>query len=78
MSPARDDQLVALDEAMTRLASSHPRKAEVVELRFFGGLTVEEAAEVLAVSRLTIIRDWNFARAWLLAVIGRKNPQPRL
>jgi RNA polymerase sigma factor (sigma-70 family) len=54
-----------LDDALNRLAEINPRKAQVVELRFFGGLSVEEVAEVLKVSRLTVIRDWNFARAWL-------------
>src|SRR5215831_5431461 len=73
VSPARSAQLVALDDAMTRLAEIHLRKSEVVELRFFGGLSVEETAEVLKVSRLTVIRDWNFARAWLLAEMSGKN-----
>jgi len=66
-APARGEQLIALDEALKQLAEIRPRKSEVVELRFFGGLSVEETAEVLGVSRLTVIRDWNFARAWLLA-----------
>jgi len=74
VSPARSAQLVALDEAMKRLAAIHPRKSEVVELRFFGGLSVEETAAVLKVSRLTVIRDWNFARSWLLAEISGQNP----
>jgi RNA polymerase sigma-70 factor (ECF subfamily) len=72
--PARSDQLLALDEAMTRMAGFAKRKSDVVELRFFAGLSVEETAEVLGVSRLTVIRDWNFARAWLLAEMGGKNP----
>jgi RNA polymerase sigma factor (TIGR02999 family) len=66
VSPSRCEQLLALDEALERLASIHARKSAVVELRFFGGLSVEESAEVLGVSRLTVIRDWSFARAWLL------------
>jgi RNA polymerase sigma factor (TIGR02999 family) len=70
VSPARGDQIIALDEAMKRLASIHSRKSDVVELRFFGGLSVEETAEVLQVSRVTVIRDWNFARAWLLSEIS--------
>jgi RNA polymerase sigma factor (TIGR02999 family) len=74
VSPTKSDQLVALDEAMKRLASIHPRKSDVVELRFFGGLSVEETA-VLKVSRLTVIRDWNFSRAWLLAEVSGKNPE---
>ncbi len=62
---SKGEDLLALDDALRRLAEIHPRKSEVVELRFFGGLSVEETAEVLKVSRLTVIRDWNFARAWL-------------
>jgi RNA polymerase sigma factor (TIGR02999 family) len=75
VSPAKADQIVALDEALKRLASIHSRKSDVVELRFFGGLSVEETAQVLQVSRVTVIRDWNFARAWLLSEIGRKAPK---
>jgi RNA polymerase sigma factor (TIGR02999 family) len=67
VSPSKSEQLLALDDALTRLSAIQPRKGSVVELRFFGGLSVEETAEVLGVSRLTVIRDWNFARAWLLA-----------
>jgi DNA-directed RNA polymerase specialized sigma24 family protein len=66
--------MVALDEAMKRLALVHPRKNDVIELRFFGGLSFEETAEVLKVSRLTVIRDWNFARAWLFAEMRGQNP----
>jgi RNA polymerase sigma factor (TIGR02999 family) len=75
LSPARGEQFIALDEAMRRLASISKRKSDVVELRFFGGLTFEETAEALGVSRLTVIRDWNFARAWLLAEMSGKNPR---
>jgi RNA polymerase sigma factor (TIGR02999 family) len=75
VSPTKSEQLVALDDALQRLASIYQRKSDVVELRFFGGLSVEETAEVLKVSRLTVIRDWNFARAWLLAEISGKNPK---
>ncbi len=57
--------LIALDEALTRLAEIAPRKAEVVELRYFGGMNVEEAAEVLRVAPNTVIRDWAFAKVWL-------------
>jgi len=65
ISESRSAQFIEIDEALTRLAEIHPRKAQVVELRFFGGLSEEGAGEVLGVSRLTVIRDWNFARAWL-------------
>ena len=65
LSPDRDEDLIALDEALERLAGSDPRQAKVVELRFFGGLTVQEAAKVLGVSKRTVEGDWTFARAWL-------------
>jgi RNA polymerase sigma-70 factor, ECF subfamily len=61
----RAADLVALDDAMTALARLDPRKAQVVEMRFFGGLTTEEAAEVLRVSPVTVMRDWSTAKAWL-------------
>jgi RNA polymerase sigma factor (TIGR02999 family) len=57
--------LVALDDAMNTLAQIDPRKVQVVEMRFFGGLSVEETAEVLKVSTITVKRDWRLARAWL-------------
>ena len=57
--------LVALDDAMDALARIDPRKVQVVEMRFFGGLSVEETAEVLKVSTITVKRDWRAARAWL-------------
>lgn len=61
--PSRD--FLALDEALNALAAVEPRKSRVVELRFFGGLTVEETAEVLQVSPDTVLRDWRLAKAWL-------------
>jgi RNA polymerase sigma factor (TIGR02999 family) len=61
----RARELVALDDALNALAQMDERKARVVELRFFGGLSVEETAEVLAVSPETVTRDWKFARSWL-------------
>ena len=63
--------LVALDEALQGLAALDPRKAQVVEMRFFGGLTLEETAEVLNVSIDTVGRDWNAAKAWLLRELTR-------
>jgi len=65
VSPERSSDLVALDDALLRLASVDERKSRVVELRFFGGLSVEETAEVLAVSPFTVARDWTLAKAWL-------------
>ena len=61
----RATDLVALDDAMNALARLDPRKVQVVEMRFFGGLTVEETAEVLKVSSVTVLRDWSTAKAWL-------------
>ncbi|MCX6551428.1 MAG: sigma-70 family RNA polymerase sigma factor [Acidobacteria bacterium] len=65
VSLERGDDLVAIDEALTALSAMDPRKAQVVELRYFGGLTVEETAEVLKVSVDTVMRDWKVARLWL-------------
>lgn len=69
-------ELVALDDALETLASVDARKARMVELRYFGGLSVEETAEVLQVSRETVLRDWRLARAWLLAELSREGPRP--
>jgi RNA polymerase sigma-70 factor (ECF subfamily) len=63
------DELVALDDALTDLAAMDPRKAKVVEMRYFGGMSVEETAEALDVSPVTIMRDWNTAKAWLLRAL---------
>lgn len=71
-NPAKSATLIALDEALTELAKFDPRKAQVVELRYFGGMTVEETAEVLSVHPNTIIRDWDVAKRWLKNEIGRK------
>ncbi len=62
----QDADLVALDDALTALTAMDERKGKVVELRFFGGLSVDETATVLAVSPETVMRDWKFAKAWLL------------
>jgi RNA polymerase sigma factor (TIGR02999 family) len=66
-----DPDLVALDEAMQRLEARHPRQGQVVELRFFGGLTTEETAEAVHVSTDTVNRDWRFAKLWLLRELKR-------
>jgi RNA polymerase sigma factor (TIGR02999 family) len=68
-APAADDELVALDEAMNRLAAADPVKAQLVELRYFGGLTGEQAAAVLNISPTTADRHWAYARAWLQAEV---------
>jgi RNA polymerase sigma-70 factor (ECF subfamily) len=65
LSDEQSDELVALDEALDRLARFDARQGRVVELRFFGGLTVEETAEALGISPKTVKRDWSVARAWL-------------
>ena len=69
-TPGRSSQIVQLDEALTRLAETDERASKVIELRFFGGLSVEEAAEVLRVSPRTVKREWMFARAWLRSEFG--------
>jgi RNA polymerase sigma factor (TIGR02999 family) len=68
-----DPNLLALDDALTALAAMDQRKSKVVELRFFGGLSVEEVAAVLGVSSDTVLRDWSFARAWLLQQLSGEN-----
>ena len=65
-SPPREEDLLALNEALVRLEAVHPRKAELVKLRYFVGLTVLEAAEILHISAATAERDWAYSRAWLL------------
>jgi RNA polymerase sigma-70 factor (ECF subfamily) len=65
VSPNKSDQLIALDEALIRLAEVDKRKCQVVEMKYFGGLTVDEIAEVLGVANVTVSRDWKLAKAWL-------------
>ena len=64
-SPERPPDLVALDAALTRLAELDARKSKIVELRFFGGLSLQEIAAALQISDRTVLRDWNLAKAWL-------------
>ena len=71
MSEGPDMNLVALDEALTRLATIDPRKGRTVELRYFGGLSMEETAEVLKISPQSVMRDWKLARAWLQRELAR-------
>jgi RNA polymerase sigma-70 factor, ECF subfamily len=66
----KQDDIMALDEALTQFAIHYPRQSQVVELRFFGGLEVEEVAETLKISAVTVKRDWKFAKAWLLRSIS--------
>jgi RNA polymerase sigma factor (TIGR02999 family) len=65
VTPDRPDKILALHECLTRLEKLDDRQARIVEFRYFGGLTVEEAAEVLGVSPTTVRRDWTSAKAWL-------------
>ena len=69
-SPIRSDQLIALEEALETLESVDPRKAQIVECRFFGGLSVDETAAALGISAPTVKRDWRVARAWLAQAIA--------
>jgi RNA polymerase sigma-70 factor (ECF subfamily) len=71
LSSKRSHELVALDDALCALAEMDPRKARIVELRFFVGLEVKETAEAMGVSAETVMRDWKVARAWLLVELGR-------
>jgi RNA polymerase sigma factor (TIGR02999 family) len=71
VSQERASELVALDEALTSLAAIDPRKCQVVEMRFFGGMSVEETAEALCVSAITVKRDWSTAKAWLHRAIEK-------
>ncbi len=73
VGPQRDEDFVALDDALNALAVVDPRGAQVVELRFFGGLSVEETAEVLKVSPVTVMRDWRASKIWLLRELERRH-----
>lgn len=68
----KSDEIIALDEALCQLAEFDQRKAKVVELRYFGGLTLEEIAAVLKISEMTVLRDWNMAKAWLAKQLGER------
>ena len=72
-SERQADELLAVDDSLNRLAEIDPRQARVVELRFFGGLSVEETGEVLGVSPKTIKRDWSVAKAWLYADLKERH-----
>ena len=69
-APAPDTDLIALDEALTRLAAEDPLAARVVELRHFGGLTADEAAEALGTTKYAVQQKWTYARAWLKVALG--------
>ncbi|OLE54525.1 MAG: RNA polymerase subunit sigma-70 [Acidobacteria bacterium 13_1_20CM_3_53_8] len=69
MSPERAKELIALDEALEALARIDPRKSRIVELRYFGGMTIEEVAEVLKIAPVTVQREWRAAKAWLYKAV---------
>ena len=73
MSQPRAAELLALDEALTELAKLDPRKSRVVELRYFGGLSLEETADVLEISAMTVRRDWRAAKAWLYKKVNSES-----
>jgi len=75
VSKGKGTDVIALDEALTRLSEFDPQQAHLVELRFFGGLSIEEAAGVLGVSRTTVKRNWNLSKAWLARELGKGDQQ---
>jgi RNA polymerase sigma-70 factor (ECF subfamily) len=74
LSPERDEDLLAVDEALEKLAGIDERQATIVELRFFGGMTVDEVAEVLGVSKRTVESEWTMVRAWLRRELAKDDP----
>jgi RNA polymerase sigma factor (TIGR02999 family) len=74
VGPMADPSLVALDDALLALEAIHPRKSQVVELRYFGGLSIEETGEALHISPDTVKRDWQFAKLWLLRELSGERP----
>ena len=74
VTDARSEELLALDEALANLAALDPRKSQIVELRYFGGLTAEETAAFLNLSLRTVEREWNMAKAWLYRALSEKQP----
>jgi len=71
LSSRRSDELISIDDALDALAKLDPRKAKVIELRFFGGLSVDETADVLKISPQSVMRDWRLARSWLMRELSR-------
>lgn len=72
---SRAAEFVALDDALNQLAALEPRRSQVVEMRYFGGMSMEETAAVLHLSPATVLRDWNAAKAWLYTQLNRGTPQ---
>ncbi len=77
LATERAEELIALDEALQELAKLDPRKSQIVEMRYFGGLTGEEVSEALSISTATVSRDWEIAKAWLLRELSRTGSVPR-
>jgi RNA polymerase sigma factor (TIGR02999 family) len=77
VTQTRSEELLALDEALETLTAQDPRKCQIVELRYFGGLTVEETAEFLKLSQRTVEREWNMAKAWLYRALSGEKPDER-
>ena len=75
-APEPDQELLALDEALTQLAAEDPVKAQLIQLRFFAGLTNEQAAAVLGISAITAKRYWRYARAWLHRAVSGSDADP--
>ena len=71
-APSKDDELLAIHEALDALAAHDARKAELVKLRYFAGLSIDETADVLGISAPTVKRDWTYARAWLFREISKR------
>src|SRR5437016_6849253 len=78
VTETRSEELLALDEALERLAVQDPRKGQIVELRYFGGLTVEETAEFLKLSQRTVEREWTMAKAWLSRAMSGEETRRKL
>ncbi len=74
VTDTRSEELLALDEALEALAELDPRKSQIVELRYFGGLTAAETADFLQISLRTVEREWNMAKAWLYRALSEKQP----
>jgi RNA polymerase sigma factor (sigma-70 family) len=72
VSSERGADLIALDDALASLADIDPRKSEIVEMRFFGGLSVEETAQALKLSTRTVMREWGLAKAWLYRTLSNE------
>ena len=73
VSPGPSDELLAVDESLARLEKLDPRQARIIELRYFGGLSVDETAEALGISAKTVTREWNVAKAWLYGDLKERN-----